>query len=188
MRSLYVGQLASVWINDSTTEKTRTNFNKKIDRFVKGELEHASEMLSVLLEIVSRDGDINAPSGARPAVSPFQPCLLRCCAGMLTSYNQTTQVKRPAHWAVVKVALIKSIRTGVFFDRKYWTRNFKSGDVLKPVHFSSMIMGDKTQQLSDCASKIIYGSTETLTVASGNLSQGPERSHKLPRGRCQHRQ
>ena len=76
MRSLYVNQLASVWMNDSTTETTRTSFNKEIDNFVNGKLEHASEMLSALLEIVSKDGDINAPSGASPAVSPFQSCLL----------------------------------------------------------------------------------------------------------------
>ena len=72
MRSLYVNQLAFAWTNDSTAETTRINFNKKVDRFVKGELEHASEMLSALLEIVSRDGDITAPSGASPAVSLFQ--------------------------------------------------------------------------------------------------------------------
>ena len=180
MRTLYVNKLASLWMNDST-ETTRTSFNKRIDRFVKGELEHASEMLSALLEIVSRDGDITDPSGASPAVSSF-----RCCAGMLISYDQTAQVMSPDHWAAIKIALIKSIRTGVFFDRKYWTRHFKSGNVLKPVHFSSIIMGDKTQQLNKRASKIIYGSTEALTVVSGNISQGPERSHKLPRGRCQH--
>ena len=85
MRSLYVNQLASVWINDSTTETTRTSFNKKIDSFVRGELEHASETLSALLEIVSRDGDIDAPSGSPSAVSLLRSCLLPFCAGMLTS-------------------------------------------------------------------------------------------------------
>ena len=105
---------------------------------------------------------------------------------MLISYDQTAQVTNPDHWAAIKVALIKSIRTGVFFDRKYWTRHFKSGAVLKPVYFSSMIMSDKVQQLNNCASKIVCGSTEALKVVSDNLSQGPEYSHKLPRGRCQH--
>ena len=120
MRSLYVNQLASVWMNDSTTEATRTSFNKKIDNFVKGKLEHASEMLSALLETVSRDGDINPPSGASPAVSSFQSRLLPCYVGMLTSHTQTAQVLAPSpvHWATVKIAIIKSIRTGVFLDRK----------------------------------------------------------------------
>ena len=69
MRSLYANQLASVWMDDSTTETIRTSVDEKIDSFVKGRLEHASEMLSALLEIVSRDGDIKVPSDASPVVS-----------------------------------------------------------------------------------------------------------------------
>lgn len=52
----------------------------------------------------------------------------------------------PVHWTSVKIALIKSIRKGTFFDRKYWARYSEAGDGLKPVHFSSIIMGDKMQQ------------------------------------------
>ena len=62
----------------------------------------------------------------------------------------------PAHWASVKIALIKSIRKGVLFDRKYWARHSKTGDALKPVYFSSIIMGDKMQQLNNRASKFCY--------------------------------
>ena len=51
----------------------------------------------------------------------------------------------------MKIALIKSIRKGAFFDRKYWARQSKTGDVLKSVYFSSIIMGDKVQQLNSCA-------------------------------------
>lgn len=59
----------------------------------------------------------------------------------------------PAHWAYVKTALIKSIREGILFDRKYWAKRSKTGDVLKPIYFSSIIMSDKVQQLKKCASK-----------------------------------
>jgi len=51
----------------------------------------------------------------------------------------------------VKVALIKSIRSGVLFDRKYWARHLRTGDTLKPVYFSSIVMSDKVQQLNKCA-------------------------------------
>jgi hypothetical protein len=70
---------------------------------------------------------------------------------MLTSRNQAAQVTSPAHWAAVKVTLIKSIRKGILYDRKYWARHSKAGDILKPVYFSSIIMGDKAQQLNNCA-------------------------------------
>ena len=53
----------------------------------------------------------------------------------------------------MKMALIRSVRNGVFFDRKYWVRHLKTGDFLKPVYFSSTIMADKSQQLKERASK-----------------------------------
>ena len=81
--------------------------------------------------------------------------------------NQATKVTSPAHWASVKIALIKSMRTGVFFDRKYWARHSKSGDVLKPVYFSSIIMSDKAQELNNCALKFGYGFADVLRVSSG---------------------
>ena len=107
--------------------------------------------------------------------------------GALTLHNQTEQVTSPAHWASVKIALIKSMRTGVFFDRKYWARHSKSGDALKPVYFSSIIMSDKVQQLNNCTSNYDYGSVETLTVPSGKIPQGTERSNQRLGGRRQRR-
>jgi len=82
----------------------------------------------------------------------------------------------------MKIALIKSISKGVFFDRKYWARHSGPGSVLKPVYFSSVIMGDKVQYLNNCASKSVYGPAEVLRVAGGNLFRRSKRSHKLPRG------
>ena len=76
MRSLYVSQLASAWMEDSTAETTRASFDRKIDSFFNGELEHATEMLSDLWEIVNKDADIQAPSNTSPAVGPFRSWFL----------------------------------------------------------------------------------------------------------------
>jgi len=73
IRCLYVDQLASVWVNNSTTEKIRASFRNKVDSFAQGELEHATEMLSTLWGIINRDGEIKAPSNISPAVSPVLP-------------------------------------------------------------------------------------------------------------------
>ena len=151
MQNLYVNQLATVWINDSTTDTTSASLDKKIDSFVKGDLEHATEMLSALWEIMNEDGDIIAPSNTSPAVNLFRSYLLPCCARMLTSPGQTIQVTSPTHWASVKIALIKSICKGVFFDRKYWARHSKAGGILRPVYFSSIVMGEKAQKLNHSA-------------------------------------
>lgn len=71
VRSLYVSQLASVWMEDSTTEATRASVDKMIDSFGDGDFEHATEMLSALWDIVNNDDDINAPSSDSTSVSPF---------------------------------------------------------------------------------------------------------------------
>ena len=107
---------------------------------------------------------------------------------MPASHNQATQVTSPTHWASVKVALIKSIREGVLFDRKYWARHSKTGDALKPVYFSNVIMGDKVQQLNNCTSKFGYRFAEVLRDHSGEIPQGSKHSHNRPRGRYQRRQ
>ena len=72
VRSLYVDQLAFTWLEDSTTETTRASVNKKIDSFVEGDLEHVTEMLSALWEIVNKDGDVKAPTNTPSIVSLFR--------------------------------------------------------------------------------------------------------------------
>ena len=116
-------------MEDLTTEATRTSVEKKVCRFVEGDLDHAMEMLSALWEIASNDGDTAAPA----------------------STVSLTVITSPAHWVSVRRALIKSVRKGVFFDRKYWARYSKAVGGLKPVYFSSTIMNDKAQQLNKCA-------------------------------------
>jgi hypothetical protein len=66
-------------------------------------------------------------------------------------------VKSPTHWDLVGMALVESIRKGVFFDGKYWVRHSKGAHGLKPVYFSSMIMGDKLQKLRECRSELLFG-------------------------------
>ena len=75
IRNLYIQQLAYVWVEDSTSEMTRASVEKKIDSFVEEGLEHATETLSALWEIVNKDGDIEAPTNTSSAVSQFQLCL-----------------------------------------------------------------------------------------------------------------
>ena len=69
IRSLYIDQLVSVWMNSSTAITTRISFNSKFNSFAKGELGHATEMLSTLWEVINRDEEIKTPSNTSPAVS-----------------------------------------------------------------------------------------------------------------------
>jgi len=51
------------------TETIRTSAGEKINSFIKGDLRHATEIVSALWEIANKDGNISAPSNASPAVS-----------------------------------------------------------------------------------------------------------------------
>jgi hypothetical protein len=64
------------------------------------------------------------------------------------------------------VALIKSVRRGIFFDRKYWARYSKTGDGFKPVHFSSIIMDKEAPKLGKRVSKLAFEFPRELRVAS----------------------
>lgn len=175
MRGLYVGQLAFTWTENSTAEATRVSIEHKIDGFVKGDLEYAAEVFTELWEILNKDGDIKAPGDPPPPVSP--PWSFPGEAEVLISHDQIVQATSPARWSAVKTSLIKSIREGVLFDRKYCARYYKTGDTLKPVYFSSIIMGDKVQQLNKCASKSVYGLPEVLSAFSGEVPRGRKNSH-----------
>ena len=90
IRNLYIEQLAYVWVEDSTTEATRASVEKKIDDFVEEGLEHATEMLCALWEIVDREGDVTAPVDASPTVSPFHVYLLS-----LRMWGYSSRASRP---------------------------------------------------------------------------------------------
>ncbi|KAF9785422.1 hypothetical protein BJ322DRAFT_829530 [Thelephora terrestris] len=134
IRNLYIQQLAYKWMEDSTTKATHSSVKEKINSFVKGDLERATEVLYELLEIASKDEELLAPTNTSPVI-----------------------VRAVSHdnWTPVRTALIKSIREGVFFDRKYWARHYKAGDVLEPIYFSSACMGGNVQLLNKCTSKSI---------------------------------
>ena len=159
IRNLYVNRLAHIWMEDSTPEATRVSVEEKVDSFTEGDLEHAGEILSGLWEIANKDEDGELPEPV-PVLLPQA---------------------RPAHGAAVRTALIESIRDGIFFDRQFWARHSKAGDV-KPVYFSSTIMRDKSQQLKKRGSKFYHKFVEALNVHSGELRQESEHSGERPRG------
>ena len=160
------------WVQDSTAETIRAGIAEKVSSFAIGDLGHAADMLSTIWEIASKDGDITNPeSSTSSSVGPPFPHP-QLHSQVRFSYQQTIMVTSPAHWTSVKMALIKSIRRGVFFDRKYWARQFKTGDVLKPIYFSSIIMSDKHHQLASCTSVFFVEHAEMLSFPSGNVLLG----------------
>jgi len=70
-------------------EATCTSVDEKVESFAEGDLEYATEILSALWEIASKDDSIKAPASTSSAVSQFQFCLLprvmRKCSLHVTS-------------------------------------------------------------------------------------------------------
>ena len=171
IRDLYIKQLAFTLIEDSTTGVTCASVKKKIEDFAGEEFEHATEIGFALLKILNEDGDVTSPADASSAVSLTKFCLL---LGMILSAptpQHKIPVKVTTHWASVKAALVRSIHTGTFFDKKYWARHCKSGDVLKPVYFSSIIMNDKARQFNKRTSRFGHLCGAVLSVPSGEMPQ-----------------
>ena len=171
VRDMYIKQLAFTLIEDSTTGVTCARVKKKLEEFAGEEFEHATEVGFALLKIANEDGDVTSPADAPLAVSLTKFHLL---LGMILSAptpQYQIPVESPANWAFVKAALARSIHTGIFFDKKYWARHSKAGDVLKPIYFSGTVMNDKIQQLNKCtwSFTLLYGRAQ---FPSGEMPQG----------------
>ncbi|KAF9645603.1 hypothetical protein BDM02DRAFT_3189560 [Thelephora ganbajun] len=116
-----VTQLVSALRNDTAEKATWMKFCEVIDCHFKGDLHHVTDTLSLLWRTVNKDDDITTTSNS---TSPFM------------------HINSPASRNALLTAMVRSIREGVFFDQKYWTRHSRKGSTLKPVYFSSMIAGD----------------------------------------------
>jgi len=95
IRSLYIGQLAHAWMEDSTAETTRASVEKKIDSFIEEGLEHATEMLSALWETANKDDDVQVSANTSSPVRPFQFCLLRVMHDRLLHITRPHRSRAP---------------------------------------------------------------------------------------------
>ena len=63
-------------------EATHASVDRKVGSFAKGELDHATEMLSTLWGIITRGGEIKVPLNTSPPVGPGLafPSIARECS------------------------------------------------------------------------------------------------------------
>jgi hypothetical protein len=116
-----VTQLVSALRNDTAEKATWTKFCEIIDNRFKEDLGCVQGTLSLLWRTINQSSDTSTTtiSDSPPPVCPFFKV------------------------EALEEAIVKSIREGVFFDRKCWVRCSKSRDVLKALYFSSTIVDDK---------------------------------------------
>ncbi|KAF9785368.1 hypothetical protein BJ322DRAFT_1211231 [Thelephora terrestris] len=128
VRNMHVNHLASTLSRAAkgSAGPLYEKIDHKIDRYANRELDHAADAITQLWKLSnSNEGSPPVPPDEVPPVSP-----------------QTPPTPSPANWKQIKVALIESIRKGIFFDRKYWTRHSKTMSVLRPIYISSTVLGE----------------------------------------------
>ncbi|KAF9778321.1 hypothetical protein BJ322DRAFT_1092680 [Thelephora terrestris] len=119
-----VTQLVSALRNDTAEKATWAKFCEIIDNRYKEDLGCVQGTLSLLWRIINQSTDTSTTTTSN-------------------SLPPSTSIDSPTKWDALQEAIVKSIREGVFFDRKCWVRCSKSRDVLKALYFSSTIVGDK---------------------------------------------
>ncbi|KAF9779143.1 hypothetical protein BJ322DRAFT_442637 [Thelephora terrestris] len=162
IRRLYVEQLAFTWMKDSTSGASRTSVDENIDSFVKGNLKHAAAAMAEFWEIANKDGEIKG----RVATSKSNGEVVIM---MSLSPGQGS----------LEMALIDSVRNGIFFDRKYWARHSKAGDLLKPVYLSSRVMGDEAQRMKELV-KYVKGRNLLISDLEGEANVESDCEEDLP--------
>jgi len=141
IRMACIPHLVSALRNDTAEKTTWMRMCEIIENHFKGDLRHATDTLSLLLKTVSQDDGpttTTPPSNAHPAVS--------------------IHTNNPAGWVTLQMAMAKSIREGVFFDRKYWALSSKEG-MLRAVYFSSMF---KVNELEACITHLNGETSQTM--------------------------
>ena len=120
-------------INEETSKNLCKEIDEKVDAYANGDLGYAAEVMSLLWGASRKSGRL-PPDFPRISTPPMWSWFRRSL-----SFDAPT----PTNREYVKIALIRSIREGVFVDRKYWARHSRSGKILRPVYLSSIMTGQK---------------------------------------------
>ncbi|KAF9785359.1 hypothetical protein BJ322DRAFT_826989 [Thelephora terrestris] len=126
VRNMHVNHLVSVLFraDKGSAGPLYGKIDEKIDRYANGDLDHAADVITDLWKLSKANE--GSPPVLPDEVPPVSP--------------QISPTPSPANWMRVEVALIKSIRKGIFFDRKYWTRHSQTKSALRPIYISSAVL------------------------------------------------
>ena len=146
---MFANYLASVLpqAHGNSSKDLWKDIDKKMHCYANGELDHAMDTMTLLWKLSK--GTISSSNRPRK-VSHVSPLTRSFTVTNLGTHPQPDPPSTPANWERVEMALIKSIRQGAFFDKRYWTRQSKTGRALRPVYLSSIIAGERLQYVNRC--------------------------------------
>ena len=117
--------------------------DEKVDSYANGDLDHAVDAITLLWKLSKGDRRPSPPVAANSVSQP--PLTINP-----STYRQGQSTPNPANRGPVEIALIKSIREGIFLDRKYWARNSKTAWALRPLYISSITAGERLPYINGC--------------------------------------
>lgn len=122
---------------DGKSPKLCDKIDEKLDCYDRGELDHAADAVTLLLSFSMRREPLTAPQNVTHEVhhSTFSP--------PETDFRYLQVSDFPANFTQIEMALIKSIQTGIFLNKKYWVRYSKTASTLRPIYISSIVAGEK---------------------------------------------
>lgn len=124
---MQVKHLLHVWMSGGDEESiaARRGLEEKIDSYAAGELEHAAEAISCIWEFSNGEDTVL-----------YDP------SGVVSSSKRTSAISANVlkfTGCDLRPSLIKSIKEGYLFGRKYWVKRSREGDV-EPIYFSSGVI------------------------------------------------
>ena len=140
---MHIENLASV-LTEVKSEEMQSRLDERLLAFTTGEIDHASEaFLSLWKSLVRRESNVTIRDTRSNAVSPSR----------FRKRFALTYVQQPGHppsagSQPLNKALIKSIRQGLFCDRRYSAKLDDTGKWRAPVYVSSIVLGDAVRGLN----------------------------------------
>ena len=119
--------LLNVWLSGSVEESkaVRQGLEEKIDSYAAGELRHAADAISCIWEISNKEDPVLPGPSSSALHSDKSPSIL-------TGVTEFTGCS-------MRLPLIRSIKEGSLFDRKYWARKSRQG-LIGPIYFCSTVV------------------------------------------------
>ena len=162
--------------NEQSAKTLCERIDEKVDCYANGDLDHAADAITHLWKLskVGRPSplDLSSPPSRPSRAPPHQPSPpsrpspRRRSPPSPSTPDSPDEVPRtgfislssflnipppnPENWMRVEAALIKSIRKGIFIDRRYWTRHSRTTSVLRPVYTSSIATSEKLPHINGC--------------------------------------
>lgn len=135
---MQVNHLLSIWLSGGEESKAiRDRLEEKIDSYGAGKLDHAVDAILCIWEVSNKE---------EPAIPDFSRSLSRSARTSTTSISAVRFTG-----CSIRPSLVKSIKEGHLFDRKYWAKKSRGGRI-EPIYFSSAATGAELIGFDACES------------------------------------